>query len=192
TDLRVLGEDHGAECERGREHGRVAGDAGFVSRRICPGFGRNSDSSRRRLLDAGRTSRSVTGGARGDGRESSGGRDLRGDTGTRALRPARGPLHTSNGREFMGQFVKSYRGAEFYRPSLAVRDRRVITANGLATFAFPRKSFTNSLPDGEDDIAIYEKLYARGGLDEPRREREQLGKAIFPAAARTAPRTGSS
>ena len=36
TDLRVLGEDHGAECERGREHGWVAGDAGFVSRRICP------------------------------------------------------------------------------------------------------------------------------------------------------------
>jgi len=34
TDLRVLGEDHGAECERDRERGRVAGDAGFVSRRI--------------------------------------------------------------------------------------------------------------------------------------------------------------
>ena len=66
TDLRVLGEDHGAECERDRERGRVAGDAGFVSRRICQGFGCNSDSSRRQLLDAGRTSRSVTGGARGD------------------------------------------------------------------------------------------------------------------------------
>jgi len=59
----------------------------------------------------------VTGGARGDCRESSGGHDLRRNAGTRALRPARRPLHTSNGREFMGQFVKSYRGAEFYRPS---------------------------------------------------------------------------
>jgi putative intracellular protease/amidase len=74
-------------------------------------------------------------------------------------------LHTSNGREFIGQFVKTYRGAEFYRPSPAVRDRHVITANGLAPFAFAAQIFRELSPDHEDDIAMYEKLYARGVLD---------------------------
>lgn len=74
-------------------------------------------------------------------------------------------LHTSNGREFIGQFVKTYRGAEFYRPSPAVRDRRVITANGLAPFAFAAEIFRELAPEREDDIAMYEQLYARGVLD---------------------------
>jgi putative intracellular protease/amidase len=74
-------------------------------------------------------------------------------------------LHTSNGREFLGQFVKAYRGAEFYRPSPAVRDRRVITANGLAPFAFAAEIFRELVPGREDDIAMYQTLYARGLLD---------------------------
>ena len=74
-------------------------------------------------------------------------------------------LHTSNGREFIGQLVKGYRGAQFYRPSPAVRDRQVITANGLAPFAFAAEIFRELLPGREDDIAMYEKLYARGLLD---------------------------
>jgi len=74
-------------------------------------------------------------------------------------------LHTSNGREFIGQFVKGYRGAEFYRPAPAVRDRHVITANGLAPFAFAAEIFRELAPDREDDIAMYETLYARGVLD---------------------------
>lgn len=66
TDLRVLGEDHEAECERGREHGRVAGDSGFVSRRIVP------DSAIILILPGGdfwtqgELPEVVTGGARGD------------------------------------------------------------------------------------------------------------------------------
>ena len=74
-------------------------------------------------------------------------------------------LHTSNGREFIGQFVKTYRGAEFYRPTPAARDRHVITANGLAPFAFAAEIFRELAPHREDDIAMYEKLYARGVLD---------------------------
>jgi putative intracellular protease/amidase len=74
-------------------------------------------------------------------------------------------LHTSNGRAFLGQFVKSYRGAEFYRPTPAVRDRHVITANGLAPFAFAAEIFRELAPDRAQDIAMYEKLYSRGMLD---------------------------
>lgn len=74
-------------------------------------------------------------------------------------------LHTSNGRQFIGQFVPHYRGADFYRPLPAVRDRGVITANGLAPFAFAAEILRALAPDREDDIAMYEKLYARGVLD---------------------------
>ena len=74
-------------------------------------------------------------------------------------------LHTSNGREFIGQFVNGYRGAEFYRPAPAVRDRHVITANGLGPFAFAVEIFREVAPDREKDISLYEKLYARGMLD---------------------------
>ena len=74
-------------------------------------------------------------------------------------------LHTSNGKEFIRQFVTQYRGAEFYRPSPAVRDRGVITANGLAPFAFAAEIFRQLAPEREEDIAMYEKLYARGVLD---------------------------
>ncbi|HMK22697.1 MAG TPA: type 1 glutamine amidotransferase family protein [Terriglobales bacterium] len=73
--------------------------------------------------------------------------------------------HTSNGREFIGQFVKTYRGAEFYQPAPAVRDRGVITANGLAPIAFAAEIFRELAPARQDDIALYEKLYARGLLD---------------------------
>jgi len=74
-------------------------------------------------------------------------------------------LHTSNGSQFIGQFVPTYRGAQFYRPSPAVRDRGVITANGLAPFAYAAEIFRELAPEREKDIATYEKLYARGVLD---------------------------
>jgi putative intracellular protease/amidase len=74
-------------------------------------------------------------------------------------------LHTSNGRNFIGQHVPRYRGAEFYRPAPAVSDRAVITANGLAPFAFAAEIFRALAPAREPDIQMYEKLYARGVLD---------------------------
>jgi putative intracellular protease/amidase len=74
-------------------------------------------------------------------------------------------LHTSNGRDFLGQHVRAYRGAEFYRPLPAVRDRSVITANGLSPFAFAAEIFRALAPDREADIKHYENLYARGLLD---------------------------
>ncbi len=74
-------------------------------------------------------------------------------------------LHTSNGKKFIGEHVRKYRGEEFYRASPSVSDRCVITANGLAPFAFAAAIFRALAPEREDDIETYEKLYSRGLLD---------------------------
>jgi putative intracellular protease/amidase len=74
-------------------------------------------------------------------------------------------LHTSNGRDFIGKYVSDYRGNEFYRPWPAIRDQCVITANGLAPFAFAAEIFRALAPERERDIETYEKLYSRGLLD---------------------------
>jgi putative intracellular protease/amidase len=74
-------------------------------------------------------------------------------------------LHTSNGKDFIGKYVSSYRGAQHYRAAPAVRDRSVITANGLAPFAFAAEIFRAMAPERKDDIDIYESLYSRGLLD---------------------------
>jgi putative intracellular protease/amidase len=74
-------------------------------------------------------------------------------------------LHTSNGRDFIGKYVPQYRGQKLYRPSQSVSDRSVITANGLAPFAFAAKIFRTLAPERGEDIVTYEKLYSRGLLD---------------------------
>ena len=74
-------------------------------------------------------------------------------------------LHTSNGKDFIGKYVQGYRGAGFYRAAPAVRDRSIITANGLAPFAFAAEIFRELAPERNDDIEMYEKLYSRGLLD---------------------------
>jgi putative intracellular protease/amidase len=74
-------------------------------------------------------------------------------------------LHTSNGKNFIRQYVPEYRGEEFYRASPAIRDRSVITANGLAPFAFAAEVFRALAPQRERDIETYEQLYSRGLLD---------------------------
>jgi putative intracellular protease/amidase len=74
-------------------------------------------------------------------------------------------LHTSNGKDFIGQYVNSYRGVQHYRAAPAVRDRSIITANGLAPFAFAAEIFRALAPEQKDDIDMYESLYSRGLLD---------------------------
>src|SRR5262249_51023610 len=44
--------------------------------------------------------------------------------------------HTSNGDGFIAKYVPKYRGQELYQRVRAVTDENVITANGLAPFAF--------------------------------------------------------
>ena len=74
-------------------------------------------------------------------------------------------LHTSNGKAFIGKYVPDYRGEKLYKASPAVRDRCVITANGLAPFAFAAEIFRALAPERKQDIAMYEKLYSQGMLD---------------------------
>ena len=73
--------------------------------------------------------------------------------------------HTSNGSGFIAKHVPNYRGQELYRRVRAVTDGNVITANGLAPFAFAAEIFRSVAPDRENDIVTYETLYSRGLLD---------------------------
>jgi putative intracellular protease/amidase len=73
--------------------------------------------------------------------------------------------HTSNGRAFIGKHVPQYHGHSLYRAERAVSDRQVITANGLAPFAFAAAIFRTVAPDRSEDISTYENLYSRGLLD---------------------------
>lgn len=74
-------------------------------------------------------------------------------------------VHTSNGRGFIEKYVCKYHGHALYRVSQAVSDRLVITANGLAPFAFASEIFRMLAPERQQDIETYENLYARGLLD---------------------------
>ena len=74
-------------------------------------------------------------------------------------------LHTSNGAGFIESHVPKYLGQNMYRPQKSVRDKNVITANGLAPFAFAAEIFRALVPEREPDIETYEGLYSRGLLD---------------------------
>ena len=74
--------------------------------------------------------------------------------------------HTSNGRGFIEKHVSKYCGQRLYRAERAVSDRRVITANGLAPFAFASEIFRTVAPERAEDISTYEALYSRGMLDD--------------------------
>jgi putative intracellular protease/amidase len=53
----------------------------------------------------------------------------------------RGRRHTSNGLEYLRLHVPGYREADNYVDAPAVRDRRLITASGLADVEFARELF---------------------------------------------------
>ena len=74
-------------------------------------------------------------------------------------------LHTSNGKAFIGKYVPDYRGEKLYQASPSVSDRFVITANGLASFAFAAEIFRALAPERKRDIETYEKLYSHGMFD---------------------------
>ena len=76
-------------------------------------------------------------------------------------------LHTSNGAGFIEKHVPEYRGQNTYRPLRSVRDKGVITANGLAPFAFAAEIFRALVPEREADIVTYEKLYSHGLMESP-------------------------
>ena len=73
--------------------------------------------------------------------------------------------HTSNGYDFIPKFVPPYKGHNLYEKVRAVTDGNVITANGLAPFAFASQIFRALAPERAADIATYDRLYSRGLLD---------------------------
>jgi putative intracellular protease/amidase len=86
--------------------------------------------------------------------------------------------HTSNGCAFIPKYVATYRGQGLYQRVRAVADGNVITANGLAPFAFAAKIFRKLAPDRENDIAIYESLYSRGLLDDLHNNKPETKKRL--------------
>jgi putative intracellular protease/amidase len=74
--------------------------------------------------------------------------------------------HTSNGDGFIARYVPAYSGRDLYAKVPAVSDRNVITANGLAPFAFAAEVFRAVAPDRAYDISAYEALYSRGLMDD--------------------------
>jgi hypothetical protein len=52
-----------------------------------------------------------------------------------------------------------------YRPQKSTCDKNVITANGLAPFAFAAETFRALVPERGEDIETYKRLYSRGLLD---------------------------
>ena len=73
--------------------------------------------------------------------------------------------HTSNGRDFIPKFVPLYKGHKLYEKVRATTDGNVITANGLAPFAFASQIFRALAPERSVDVATYDRLYSRGLLD---------------------------
>jgi putative intracellular protease/amidase len=53
----------------------------------------------------------------------------------------RGRRHTSNGLPYLRKYAPDYKDAEQYVDALAVRDRGLITASGLASVEFARELF---------------------------------------------------
>jgi len=74
--------------------------------------------------------------------------------------------HTSNGNGFIAKYVPTYTGQNLYAKAPAVKDRNVITADGLAPFAFAAEIFRAVAPHRADDIAMYEKLYSPRQLED--------------------------
>jgi putative intracellular protease/amidase len=70
--------------------------------------------------------------------------------------------HTSNGKTFIGKYVPQYRGEKLYQASPSVSDRFVITANGLAPFAFAAEIFRELASERERDTLAVRLPDAKG------------------------------
>lgn len=85
--------------------------------------------------------------------------------GTTALARAglfRGRRHTSNGRAFLESYVPGYESQDLYVETLAVRDKGVISANGLGAIEFAREIFAELQVFGEAELRLFEDMYRHG------------------------------
>jgi len=72
--------------------------------------------------------------------------------------------HTSNAPSYLRQNVPSYRGEEFYDTSLAVRDRGMITASGLAAVDFAREIFAELGLFSSSDETLWYDMFKHGRM----------------------------
>lgn len=70
--------------------------------------------------------------------------------------------HTSNALFYLQNFAKKYKGENNYKDELAVTDKNLITANGIAPIEFAREVFKNIELHNEKDIEKWFQLFKNG------------------------------
>lgn len=76
----------------------------------------------------------------------------------------RGRRHTSNGLDYLRSHVSSYAEADNYVHAPAVRDRKLITASGLADVEFAREIFEELGVLSADDRALWAQIFRSATL----------------------------
>jgi putative intracellular protease/amidase len=71
----------------------------------------------------------------------------------------KGRRHTSNGLEYLRSHVPGYTDSAHYVDAPAVRDRKLITASGLADIEFARELFEELDVLGADDRALWAQIF---------------------------------
>lgn len=70
--------------------------------------------------------------------------------------------HTSNDLKYLKYMVSQYLGEEKYRQELAVSDKNIITANGIAPIEFAKEIFTKLKLYSSEDIEKWFQLFKNG------------------------------
>ena len=78
----------------------------------------------------------------------------------------RGRRHTSNGLEYLRTHVPGYADADAYVDAPAVRDRRLITASGLADVEFARELFEELDVLTPDERGLWARMFRSAKLPE--------------------------
>jgi putative intracellular protease/amidase len=78
----------------------------------------------------------------------------------------RGRRHTSNGLDYLRTHVPGYAEADTYVQCPAVRDRKLITASGLADVEFARELFEELEVLSADDRALWASMFRTATLPE--------------------------
>ena len=74
----------------------------------------------------------------------------------------RGRRHTSNGLAYLRKYVPGYSEAEHYTDAPAVRDRKLITASGLADVEFARELFEELEVLPPESRAMWAEVFRSG------------------------------
>ena len=70
--------------------------------------------------------------------------------------------HTSNALFYLQNFAKDYKGENNYKDELVVKDKNLITANGIAPIEFAREIFKTIELHSETDIEKWFQLFKNG------------------------------